>query len=296
MDPRDLPLHVDLGAVAGADDATAALEALDRLEIRRAQVGPGPRLGEGWAAARRRWEGRLLLHHACLALPEEPRWNLAAGDDDLRGQAVAGATLALEASADLGAAFYAVHAGWMLQLTRGPDDRPVGRTTSPLRARDQLCRSLDRLAAVADRLGIDLLVETAPAIPDERAVLADPEGMVAVLDRLQAPPLGLLADLPALVITARRLAEDPEVVLAYLGDRVRAVELHHGDAVRTRHLPLRETDVELGLAKLAGGLAKPVILGVRGLAPGAIRDQLDLVRDVLGVPPAPKQEEGLSPR
>lgn len=286
VDPRRLPLYVDLAALGEVPDATAALEALDRLEVQRAQAGPGLLLGDGWGVASRRWSERLLLHHACLAAPEAPRWNLAAGDDALRRQAVDEAAEALRASADLGAPFYAVHGGWALELTHDPKDRPVGDAISPVRARDQLCRSLDRLAVLAEARGIALLVETAPNVPAQRPAFADPEAMLAVLDRVGAPHLRLLLDLPALVITARRLAEEPETVVEFLRDRADAMELHHGDAQQARHLPLRETDVELGLARLAGGLAKPVILTLRDLPTAALRDQVALAYEAL-IPPKP---------
>lgn len=290
VDPRRLPLYVDLAAIAEVPDAAAALRALDRLEITRAQVGPGRPVGDGWAAEAARWEGRLLLHHACLADAAHPRWNLAAGDEEIRKRSVAEAAEALRVAAGLGAPFYAVHAGWALKLTRGPDDKPAGDTITPLRARDQLCRSLDRLAELADRRGIGLLVENAPDAPADRPVFADPELMPAVLERLGAAPLGILLDLPALVITARRRAEEPETLLDHLRPHVRALEIHRGDGVRRRHGALRENDLELALAKRAGGLALPVILAPRDLSPDALRDQVLMAAELLAPAPAPIAE------
>lgn len=286
VDSRHLPLYVDLAALGEAPDAAAALRAFDRLELRLAQVGPGRPVGDDWAVEIRRWSERLLLHHACLAEPEAPRWNLAAGDDDLRTRAVAEAGEALRASADLGAPFYAVHGGWALRLTRDDRDRPYGDTTTLLKARDQLCRSLDRLAVLSEGLGLALLVETAPEVPAERPVFADPEAMLAVLDRVGAAHLALLLDVPALVVTARYRGEAPDQLVAYLGSRIGALELHHADAQGKRHLPLGEDDVELALARLAGGFAKPVVLTVRDLPEAALREQIALAREALQ-PPAP---------
>lgn len=285
VDLRHLPLYVDLAAVAGTGDAVSALRTLDRLEVPLAQAGPGRQPGEAWLAESRRWSERLLLHHACLGEPDAPRWNLAAADEELRGLAVAEAAEALRVAAGLGAPFYSVHAGWALRLTRDAAGRPVGDTITPTRAQDQLCRSLDRLAGLADGLGLRLLVELAPFVPAERPAFADPEQVRALLERLAAPPLALLLDLPALVITARRMGEEPETVLEYLRAWIGAIELHHGDGKGRRHLPLRETDLELGLARLAGGLAKPVVLAPRDLSEAALRDQIALALEVLAPPP-----------
>ncbi len=287
VDFRNLPLYVDLLAVAGTGDAVAALQALDRLEVPLAQAGPGRLLGETWAVEVRRWSERLLFHHSCLGEPDAQRWNLAAGDDEIRMRAVDQAIEALRVAADMGAPFYSVHGGWALKLTRDEDNQPVGDTITPLRTQDQLCRSLDRLAMQADALGLQVLVETAPFVPAERPAFAEPEQMRALLERIAAPSLALLLDLPAMMLTARRMREEPETVLEYLRPWIGAQELHHGDGKGLRHLPLRENDLELSLARLAGGLAKPVVLTMRDLDGPALRDQIALALEVLAPPPPP---------
>lgn len=283
VDDPGYPLYVDLATVAG--DAVAALEALERLELPRARLAAGLPRGEAWAQAHRGWDGRLLLHHACLAEPDAPRWNLAAGDDPLRLRAVGEAAETMRVAAGLGAPFYSLEAGWALALTHDGDDRPVGVTTTPRRAEDQLCRSLDRLAGLADDLGLRLLVEPAPLVPAERPAFAEPERMRAVLERLGAPPLALQVDLPALVATARRIGEDPEAILDFLKPWLAALVLHRG-----RHQALREADVELAAATHAGGLASPVTLSTRGLSGPVLLDQVAMATELL----RPTQAERLS--
>lgn len=281
---QPLPLHVSTHALE-APDAAAALEALHRLDIGLAAIAPGRPLGDEWPALSRRWEGRLLLRGAFMYGEDLPRWNLSARDEDLRGKAVIAATEALRVAADLGATMYAVPAGWCLELTRDERGQAFGLPITPMRARDQLCRSLDRLAAMAESLGLGLLAEVEADLPRSGVVLGDPEGIVAVLARVDAGPLGLYVDLPKVLATARRHGEEPEVVLDLFSKHIRAIGLHAGAGK-----PLAEKDVAWELAKRLGGLALPVELALKDVEGSRLRDQVAMALELLAPAAPPVQE------
>jgi len=267
-----------------APDLAAALEALHRLDLGQAAIAPGRPLGDGWSHAARRWEGRLVLRGAFMNPADAPRWNLAARDEDLRGKALAAATEHLRQAADLGAPYLAVPGGWCLELTHDHRGVAFGPTTSPARARDQLCRSLDHLASRAEKLGLDLLVELEADAPRSGVVLGDPEAVAAVMARVDAGPLGLYVDLPKLLATAKRHGEEPEVIADLFGTFVRAIGLHAGEGK-----PLAEADTVWSVARHLGGLARPVELALRDLEPARLKDQVAMAAAFLA-PPAIRPE------
>lgn len=272
-----MTVYVATAAVCAAD-AASALEMLERWEVPAAWLGPGRPGGEPLSAAAERWAERLVYHHACFADPAAPRWNLAATDEAWRRRSLEEATEHLRRAAGAGSPFYSLHGGYLLSSTVGPGGEALGATTTPRRALDQLCRSLDRLASTADNLGLPLLVENGAG---PHAVWHDPETIGRTLERLGAPPLGLLLDVAHLLLFCQAKRWEPEPVLGALKPYVKAVELSRTDGRRDRHAAPVEGGIELELARLAGGDHLPLVLEARGLERGALAEALALIEAVV---------------
>lgn len=279
-------LYLSTGSLSSPDHADS-LEQLARLGVTRAVAGPGRGRGDRWSTEAARFGAGLLLHHACFAPADQPYWNLAAGDEDMRRRAVEGASETMREAAALGGPFYSVHPGYALELTVGADRKPVGVETSRSRALDQLCRSLDRLAELADDLGIALLVENRPGARGTLPMWQEPAEIHQTLDRVGAPPLGLLLDVGHLLLSCRARHWEPEPVVEELKGRVRAIEISRNDGGRDLHQLPKEDGIELELAKLAGGLSVPVILEARNLETSAVTWAIALLSEALQPEQAP---------
>lgn len=279
-------LYLSTGCLSSSDHA-AGLEQLARLGVTRAVAGPGRGRGDDWPAEAARYGAGLLLHHACFAGTDQPYWNLAAGDEDMRRRAVEGACETMREAAALGGPFYSVHPGYALELTVGADRKPVGAEISRSRALDQLCRSLDRLAGLADDLGLPLLIENRPGARGSVPLWQEPAEIHQTLDRVGAPPLGLLLDVGHLLLSCWARNWEPEPVVEELKGRVRAIEVSRNDGVRDLHQLPKEDGIEVELARLAGGLSVPVILEARNLETAAVTWAIEMLNASLKPEAAP---------
>jgi sugar phosphate isomerase/epimerase len=273
-------LYLSTGCVAAPDHAHA-LEALARLGVTRAVAGPGRLPGDAWETEASRFGAGLWLHHAAFLTPDAPRWNLASSDEGFRKATLDQAAETMRAAAALGGAFYTVHPGYALALTVGPDGKPASDEVPRERALEQLCRSLDRLATLADDLGIGLLVENRPGPRGGLGLWMEPAEINRTLDRVAAPPLGLLLDVGHLLLSCRGRRWEPEPVLEELKGRVRAIEVSRNDGVHDSHTLPKVGGIELELAKLAGGLSVPVILESRDLDASQITWAIELLEHSL---------------
>jgi sugar phosphate isomerase/epimerase len=278
-------LYLSTGCVAAPDHATA-LESLARLGVTRAVAGPGRAKGDRWETEAARYGAGLWLHHAAFLTPDAPRWNLASSDEDFRKRTLDQAIETMKEAAGLGGTAYSLHPGYALALTVGPDGKPASEDVPRERALEQLCRSLDKLATVADDLGIALLVENRPGPRGGLGLWMEPAEINRTLDRVDAPPLGLLFDVGHWLLTCRARRWEPDEVVEELKGRVRAIEISRNDGVTDGHTLPKEGGIELELAKLAGGLSVPVILEARGLESAAIQWAIELLEHTLQ--PAPK--------
>lgn len=292
-----MTFYLSTSSVVAPDSATA-LAAMDRLGLTHAWVSPGRHLGDRWAAESSRFGERLVLHHSALESPDAFHWNLAAGEEDLRQQSCDRAIDAMRFAAELGSPFYSLHPGYALSRTLDADGRPTGNEISRTRALDQLCRSLDRLAVLADDLNLGLYVENMAGARKLSLTLStlplwqEPDEILQTLDRVAAPPLGLLLDVGHFLLSCRARRWEPEPVVEMLQGRVRAIAVSRNDSVRDQHLPPKEDGIELAIAKLAGGLAVPVVLEARELDAAAIAWARELMLEKL----APDTQAGPAPK
>lgn len=273
-----MPLYLATACLPDVADGASALLALADWGAPLASWSPGRPVGRDRARAEERWGGRMLLHHACLEEPDGLIWNLAARDEDVRKRSLAMASDAVRHAAVLGCPFYSLHAGFAIETTLTPTGVPAGPPSDRTKAYDQLLRSIDSLASVADNHKLPLLLENSAR---REGLLSVPDEVERWFHRLGAPHVGILLDTAHWMLMCRIRRWEPEEPLEEMKRFVRAIEVHHTDGRQDGHLPLPETAIELALAKQLGGLALPVILEARSLDSRRLEEQAMLLEDAL---------------
>ena len=161
-------VYVSSGAFRTKDLKTVFAEA-ERLGVDRLELSSGLDFYPDALDLVRRHQGdySLLLHNYFPA-PQHPFvLNLAGADADVRRQSLNHCRRALEASAEIGAPFFAAHAGFALQPRIDQLGLPItGRAKIPLaEAAAYFMESLASLLEVADAVGVDFLIENNVVAP-----------------------------------------------------------------------------------------------------------------------------------
>ncbi|MFP5500890.1 MAG: sugar phosphate isomerase/epimerase family protein [Candidatus Sericytochromatia bacterium] len=279
-----MPLYVSTANPPASLDAASALDAIAAWGCSHALVVPGRMPGPHFQAEGERWDGRLALTHGCLEAPGEP-WNLADRDEALRKRSVSRTMETLRLAASLGCPFVALEPAHALDGGRpiaGRQPRPGADETKAL---DQLCRSLDVLASQADTLGLALYMKNGAL---GAALWQQPEGIERTLDRLGAPPIGLLLDVGHALIASHARRYEPEPVVEAMAPFARAVAVSRNDGRQPLRLAPVENGVELTLARLAGGARLPVLIDTAGLDRPRLEEAVGLLEEALKAeaPPA----------
>ncbi|MEB3220907.1 MAG: TIM barrel protein [Candidatus Sericytochromatia bacterium] len=263
---------LDVASVPGASSAADALTALAGEAWGHAVAGERLEAGATWAEQLARWGDRVWLAGRGPGLHGLPPWNLAATDEDLRRRALAEAGEVLRAAAGRGASHHLLPAGWAV-----PGPPGGGGTVAWSQALEQLCRSLDAVATLADARGIRVSLILQGPGPDRR-LGAHWQELAGVLARLGAPPLGVLADLDAHVAAAARRDDAPLPELAALAPWL------HGVRITAAHGALMNPDHPC--TQLVTRLPAPpeaVVMAPQGLDRPALRAVLAAAR--AGWPP-----------
>lgn len=274
-----MPLFLSLRSLAAPTDLAGVRELLRMAAVERVALEDGPLLGPDDA---RGLSGLAVLAHGVFLPSEEPHApNPAAGDEDFRRRSVRRLEAHLAFCAEHGIGRYTFRAGEALEETFAPraPSRPIERA----RARDQLLRSLDRLAVVADGLGVALGLMNADA---RRASMlgADAPELLALLDALQVPFLGLRLDPAHLGRAARARGFDAAEAIALLAPRIVGLRLHEVTRGRAHDLPAPDGPTEELLAAHPEWHELPVCLDARGVGPDRLLDARERLEARLAAP------------
>jgi len=211
---------------------------------------PGVELGAGVTIPtdfRRRLPAGAYLIHNYFPPPATPFvQNLASADAEILAPGRRLVHEAVDLSASLGAPFYSVHAGFVLdpRLERGRLVFPADAAT-----KDDTARSLDRfvqeiadLAAYAASRGVMVLVENnvCPRHLVGQLLLQETsefEAFFAALDARSVQNVGILADLGHLNVSATTLGFDRMEFVRRLAPRIRGFHVHDNDGSADQHRP-----------------------------------------------------------
>ncbi len=275
-----MPLFVSTRSLAAPADLAGMLEIFRLASLDRVAIEDGPLLvpdDPGRLAA------FTLAAHGTFLPSEEPFGpNLAAGDEDYRRRSVRRLEEHLAFCAERGIPRYTFLAGYALEETHDP--AVPSRVVSANRARDQLLKSLDRLAEFADARGVALGLMNGDA---RRAEMLGCEAseLAGILDTLQIPFLGLRLDVGHLLLAARRRGFEVEEFAAVLRGRVVGLRLHEVSKADGAHrLPVPEGPVEELLASHPEWHELPMVLDARGVDLGRLMDAKERLESRLAMP------------
>jgi len=187
----------------------------------------------------------FLVHNYCPA-PEEPFvLNLASLDGANLERSLAHCRQGLEITAQVGAPFYAAHAGYLFD----PRPEQLGRvldapeTDSKDRCFDIFLESVSALLDFARGLGVGFLVENnvcapfnAPDGVNDKLLLTSPDEILEFSTALNDPDFGLLMDVGHLNVSACTLGFDRDDAMARIQPLIRAFHLSANDGTADQNL------------------------------------------------------------
>lgn len=223
--------------------------AITHVEL--SQVIAGPRAAVELARELHRDGVRVLLHNYFPAPAKPFLLNLASPHPETLRQSREHCVRALELSAELGAPFFAAHAGFARDLPPVLLGRPKAQrefvrmhpdNEATVRASEIFCESVAGLIADGQRCGVVFLIENHVAGGE-----LGKEAANALLLGLSSRQIlgwaaglegfGLLLDLGHLRCTARTMSFDPEKFCAAIAPLVRAFHLSDNDGYSDEHRP-----------------------------------------------------------
>lgn len=214
-----------------------------------------------------RWDGaaestlrasapHVLLHNYFPPPQQGFDLNLASADPDIRSRSTALVERALALSEELGAPFYAVHAGFAadpigFEGTSYTFPEVVRAAVEP--AYDRFVRAIGHLAGFARERGVALLVENNSCPLRWKGVpfMCTPEDAARLFQDV-GDDVGLLLDVGHLLVSARTYGFDPARFVQVHRDRIRALHLHENDGTRDTHDPMQRGGLALRLARQCG--------------------------------------------
>lgn len=257
-----MTVYVSTAAVSAPRELWAILAAYRDVGIDRVELGfcdlddvhaLGPRL---------RSLGLDYLVHNYFPPPPDPFvLNLASSDRELARRSLEMVLEAIDLTAELGAPFYSVHAGWITDPIGFdgtsfvlPDPRPGEEAE----ARSRLADALGVALARAEERDVGMLLENNVCTDDLRGKLLvlEADDLTALLRELGSSRLGLLLDTGHLNVTARTLGFDRLAFVDTVASYVRALHVHDNDGVVDQHRPIESGTWVQAL------LRRPVFAGV----------------------------------
>jgi len=222
---------------------------ITHLEMSDVQASPTAAVG---LARELRREGVCILLHNYFPAPIEPfLLNLASTHAGTLRQSRAHCARAIELSAELGAPFYAAHAGFALELPPDLLGQPKAQREfcrlhadgcPARRAGDIFQESVTELMATGRRCGVEFLIENHVAGGDLGAEAGKILLPGCFSDQILAwaaamDGFGLLLDVGHLRCTARTMDFDPGKFCAAVAPLVRAFHLSDNNGYSDQHLP-----------------------------------------------------------
>ena len=267
-------------ACLGRPDLWAALDAfresgIDAVELGACRLGDDSNL-----AGRLRATGlRFAVHNYFPPGVNGLVLNLASPSGDVRTQRVRFVRSSLELAAEIGAAAYSVHAGFVTDPVGFEDGRFVFDAQGDAdAARERFADSIDGLAAHAERLGVDLLVENNVCVESHRGQLLFVTGdEIASFEPLRDRRVRLLVDTGHLNVSSRTLGFDRSEFADAVDGYVGAVHVHDNDRLSDEHRPVDEDSWIAALLRRPGFNAVPQILEARVASAAEAKEQIDLL-------------------
>jgi len=208
-----------------------------------------------------------FLVHNYFPPPQDPFvLNLASRDDDIRQRSLELVFKALDLTAQLGAPFYSVHAGFITDPTSFGTTSfvfPMPISSSEKQAAvTRFKASLEKVLSRAQELGLQVLVENNVCTEDLRGKLLfqTADEILRMFDSLSSSNLGLLLDTGHLNVTAHTFGFDRMRFVDCVAPYVRAFHISDNGGVEDAGEPVREGSWVLDVLHRPEFVGLPVVI------------------------------------
>lgn len=261
-----MTVFASTSCLPGGKDLWETLDRYQRVGITAIELGTAAPLARDNLAERLRAMGLDLLVHNYFPPPEQSFvLNLASPDEPVRSRSLQFVADSLQLSAELGAPFYSVHAGFVVDPV-GFDGQsfafPPVEADAAESAMPRFTASVSEAASIATSLGVRLLIENNVCREEHRGLLLlqETEEFVSFLDQPGVEVVGVLVDTGHLNVSAHTLSFDRVKFIRRLAPRIGAVHLHDNAGAEDTHDPVEAGSWALEALLTAGLGTLPVIV------------------------------------
>jgi len=191
----------------------------------------------------RGFDSSFLIHNYFPPPSEDFFMNLASSDREVVGKSIELVRRAIDWTSALGAPFYSVHTGFVLDpigANEGGLIFPSDHARTELEAaRLRFQEAVSICTEYAGKVGIRILIENNVCRPGLEGILLgiDKQDFLQLFSSFDQADLGMLLDVGHLSVSAKTLGYDPSEFYSALSARVGAVHLHANQGEVDEHLP-----------------------------------------------------------
>lgn len=238
-------IFVSTACLAGTEPIASRISFYQSCGLNAFELGAGVTVDKDSISKLAGLKCQFLVHNY-FPPPDEPFiLNLASGDESIYRRSLDFVSEALSLTAQLSAAFYSVHAGFITDPTGfGTDGFVFPSSVCPEEAEPALGRftkAIEIAIEHADRLGVGFLVENNVCTRDnkDKLLLQTAEELLQLFGILRSPHFGILLDTGHLNVTAHTFGFDRMAFIDKVGPYVRALHVHDNDGTTDAHQPVQ---------------------------------------------------------
>lgn len=238
-------IYASTACLPGKQPLSSRMSLYKKHGIKAIELGAGVTVDENDLAQIIEDNEQILIHNYFPPPTESFVLNLASANNNIRKRSLELVHKAMTLSANLKAAFYSVHAGFITD--------PVGfgttsfifpspkSSTESRAAFDRFCYSLEQILHWAGQLGVSLLIENNVCSQENKGklLLQTAEEFMELFSLVNNPHLGILLDTGHMKVSANTFNFDIDSFIQTVAPHVRAVHLHDNDGIYDSHQPVK---------------------------------------------------------
>jgi sugar phosphate isomerase/epimerase len=281
-------MYVSSACLAAYTDIVSLVKHLCRIGLNRVELGSGSKTRPGFLEQLRAYACGYLIHNY-FPPPDEPFViNLASTNPIIQQRSLNLVQQAIELSAELGAPFYSVHAGFITDPhTFGGTHFLFPSPTESDAAQHALDRFVSNLLMVdqfAQEHKVGLLVENNVCWADLRGklLLQTADEFVDFFEMLNSQNVGVLLDFGHLNVSACTLGFNRLDFIRRLTPYIRAFHVHDNDGRNDSHQPVKSGSWVLDVLRRPEFADLQIVLEAKFESLTDLRVHVDWLQDRIG--------------